>query len=104
LHLIDRWRLVGTVNSEEALHARLADGPSDRPFDPDIYRIISRFLQAGKIGIRVPARFLTLSGAPAAVPARPPALRNSSAMSVFSVFSAQSTAVAPLSLAMFGSA
>lgn len=53
IHLIDRWRLVDTVHSDEALHARLADGPSDGPFDPETYRIVSRFLQAGKIGIRV---------------------------------------------------
>ena len=52
IHLIDRWRLVGTVNNEDALHARLADGPTNRPYDPEAYRIISRVLQAGKVGIR----------------------------------------------------
>ena len=52
LHLIDRWRLVGTVGSEEELHAVLADGPSTGPFDPDVYRILSRFLQAGRLPLR----------------------------------------------------
>lgn len=52
LHLIDRWRLVGTLASEEELHARLAEGPSRAPFDPDVYRILSRFLPAGKLPLR----------------------------------------------------
>lgn len=52
IHLIDRWRLIGTVHSDEALRVRLDDGPSAQPFDPDTYRVITRFLQAGKIGIR----------------------------------------------------
>jgi DNA polymerase-3 subunit epsilon len=52
LHLIDRWRLVGTVHNEEALHARLADGPTGHSFDPEIYRTISRFLQAGTVRVR----------------------------------------------------
>lgn len=51
-HLIDRWRLVATVANEEALQARLAEGPTGQPFDPDTYRVIGRFLQAGKVGIR----------------------------------------------------
>ena len=52
LHLIDRWRLVGTEHCEEALQARLADGPSGHSFNPDIYRIINRFLQAGRMQVR----------------------------------------------------
>ncbi|WP_374683714.1 exonuclease domain-containing protein [Accumulibacter sp.] len=52
VHLVDRWRLVATVHSEEALQERLANGPSIQPFDPDIYRVIGRCLQTGKIGIR----------------------------------------------------
>lgn len=51
-HLVDRWRLVATVHNEEALQARLADGPTGQAFDPDIYRVIGRFLHAGKIGLR----------------------------------------------------
>jgi len=52
VHLVDRWRLVATVHSEEALQERLANGPTRQPFDPDIYRVIGRYLHAGKIGIR----------------------------------------------------
>ncbi|WP_300318850.1 3'-5' exonuclease family protein [Accumulibacter sp.] len=52
IHLVDRWRLVGTVHDEVSLHARLAEGPTRRPFDPETYRAISRCLQAGKLGIR----------------------------------------------------
>ncbi|HRL77812.1 MAG TPA: exonuclease domain-containing protein [Candidatus Accumulibacter phosphatis] len=52
IHLIDRWRLLGTVRSEEALQALLAAGPSQQDFDPDIYRIISRFLNSGKVAVR----------------------------------------------------
>lgn len=52
IHLVDRWRHMGTVHTQEALQARLDDGPTGQPFDPDTYRIISRFLQTGKIGIR----------------------------------------------------
>jgi hypothetical protein len=50
--LIDRWRLVGTEHSEEELLARLADGTTGYSFDPDIYRIINRFLQAGRVQVR----------------------------------------------------
>ncbi|KFB69242.1 MAG: Excinuclease cho [Candidatus Accumulibacter vicinus] len=52
LHLIDRWRLLGTLHSEEALQVRLADGPTASPFDPDIYRLIHKVLQAGKLRVR----------------------------------------------------
>jgi DNA polymerase-3 subunit epsilon len=52
LHLIDRWCLVATVHSEEALQARLAEGPARLLFDPEIYRILNRCLQAGKLPVR----------------------------------------------------
>ncbi len=51
-HLIDRWRLLGTLHSEQDVHAHLAHGPSTQRFDPDLYRIIKRFLQAGKLRVR----------------------------------------------------
>jgi hypothetical protein len=102
-HLIDRWRLLGTLHSEEDAAGALADGPSRQRFDPDIYRIIKRFLQAGKLRVR-PLPPFSLERSATGLPARPPALRTRSAMSVLSVFSAQSMAVAPRSLARFGSA
>ena len=53
IHLIDRWRHIGTARCEEALQAHLVDGPHwRRRFDPEIYRILSRALQAGKVRIR----------------------------------------------------
>jgi DNA polymerase-3 subunit epsilon len=51
-HLVDRWRLVATLHSEEALQACLAHGPTARDFDPAIYRIVNKFLQAGKVRVR----------------------------------------------------
>ncbi len=52
LHLIDRWRLLGTLHSEEAVQACLGDGPTASRFDPDIYRLIDKVLQAGKLRVR----------------------------------------------------
>lgn len=49
-HLVDRWRYLGTVHNEQALHERL-EGRTDPAFDPDIYRILSKFLQAGKLRV-----------------------------------------------------
>jgi DNA polymerase-3 subunit epsilon len=49
-HLVDRWRYLGTVHNEQALHERL-DGRIEAAFDPDIYRIINKFLQAGKLRV-----------------------------------------------------
>ncbi len=49
-HLIDRWRYLGTAQDEAALDA-LLDGARDSAFDPDVYRAISKFLQAGKIRV-----------------------------------------------------
>lgn len=60
IHLIDRWRHLATVSSEEALQAILAEGNGGyRRFDPDVYRIIRRALQAGKVGIRPLPTFST---------------------------------------------
>ena len=52
IHLIDRWRLLGTVQNEAELQALLAAGPSQEDFDPEVYRIVSRFLSAGKVLVR----------------------------------------------------
>jgi len=49
-HLVDRWRYLGTAHNELAL-AECLEGAADAPFDPDIYRIIHKFLQAGKVRI-----------------------------------------------------
>jgi DNA polymerase-3 subunit epsilon len=43
LHVLARWRYLGTVRDADA-----ADGldPEAVPFDPDVYRILKRFLAA----------------------------------------------------------
>ena len=52
MHLIDRWRLLGTVQNEADLQELLAAGPSQEEFDPEVYRIVSRFLNLGKVVVR----------------------------------------------------
>ena len=49
-HLVDNWRYLGTVHSEAALH-ELLEERSDDSFDPDVYRIINKFLKTGKIRV-----------------------------------------------------
>jgi len=49
-HLIDDWRYLGTVHDEAALYEQLGNR-RDTPFDPELYRIVSRFLKAGKIRV-----------------------------------------------------
>jgi DNA polymerase-3 subunit epsilon len=46
LHVIDRWRHVGSATSEEELKS-LASTRTDGGFDPDMYRIVSRWLERG---------------------------------------------------------
>lgn len=55
-HLIDRWRFLGTVHNEEALHSCL-ENRVEQSFDQDIYRIVNKFLSAGKIRV-LPLRAL----------------------------------------------
>jgi len=50
-HLVNRWRYLGTVHNEQALVEHL-DGAGEMPFDADIYRILNKFLQAGKVQVR----------------------------------------------------
>ncbi|MBK8893133.1 MAG: 3'-5' exoribonuclease [Propionivibrio sp.] len=49
-HLISCWRHLGTVHDEAALHD-LLEIRSESRFDPDIYRIINKFLKAGKVRV-----------------------------------------------------
>lgn len=49
-HLVDRWRYLGTVHSEQALHERL-ETAAEAIFDPDIYRILNKALLAGKVRV-----------------------------------------------------
>lgn len=50
-HLVDRWRYLGTAHNEQALSDRLEGGAARTPFDPDIYRLLNKFIQAGKVRI-----------------------------------------------------
>lgn len=60
IHLFDDWRYLGTVSDEAALHDVL-HVRQDLPFDPEIYRIANRFLNAGKLRI-LPITSLPLVG------------------------------------------
>jgi DNA polymerase-3 subunit epsilon len=44
LHVIDRWRHLGTATDEDGICA-LLDRAGDAGFDPDAYRIIARCLE-----------------------------------------------------------
>ena len=53
-HLVDRWRYLGCAHNEAALHELLETRSEDRDeigFDPDIYRLINKFLRAGKLSV-----------------------------------------------------
>jgi DNA polymerase-3 subunit epsilon len=50
-HLVDRWRYLGTVHNEQVLAERL-EGRIEAAFDPDIYRIMNKFLQTGKLRVQ----------------------------------------------------
>jgi DNA polymerase-3 subunit epsilon len=50
-HLVDHWRYLGTVHDEAALHTLLENRASEMVFDPDHYRIINKFLKAGKVRV-----------------------------------------------------
>ena len=54
-HVINRWRHLGTAHDDASVH-ELLESRSESAFDPDIYRIINRFLKAGKLRVlRLPA-------------------------------------------------
>lgn len=63
LHVLDQWCHLGTVRSEEELHA-LQDGAPRPLFDFDTYKILSRYLLSGKNRPEIVP--LTTAAAPAA--------------------------------------
>lgn len=63
LHVLDQWCHLGTVRSEEELHA-LQDGVPPPLFDFDTYKILSRYLLGGKNRPEIVP--LTATAAPAA--------------------------------------
>ncbi|MBK1678990.1 hypothetical protein CKO20_01165 [Rhodocyclus tenuis] len=52
-HLVDRWRLLATVQTRSALAESLERAQQgvavSPPFDPEIYRLFNRFLSSGKV-------------------------------------------------------
>lgn len=52
IHLFDHWCYLGTVKSEEELHARL-DSRLEPVFDLDTYKILTRFLDKRRHGLQV---------------------------------------------------
>ena len=50
-HLVSFWRYLGTVHNAAALH-ELLETRNETQFDPDIYRIINKFLKAGKLRVQ----------------------------------------------------
>lgn len=51
-HLVDHWRYLGSVHDEAALHERLENlDKNESGFDPDVYRLINKFLRAGKLRV-----------------------------------------------------
>ena len=61
-HLVDRWRYLGCAHDEASLHELLENrGQNETGFDPDCYRLINKFLRAGKL------RVLALPPAPSSL-------------------------------------
>ena len=49
-HLVNSWRYLGTVHDEMALN-ELLKTRNENQFDPDTYRIINKFIKAGKVRV-----------------------------------------------------
>ncbi len=54
VHLFDRWRYLGTAHDQAGIDTLLSAPPCPG-FDAEIYRLASRFVQAGKVRIVDPA-------------------------------------------------
>ena len=51
-HLVDRWRYLGCAHDEASLQELLENRSQDEiGFDPDLYRLINKFLRAGKLRV-----------------------------------------------------
>ena len=59
-HLVDGWRLLATVHGEAALNDQLEQQsaaaqngatPSGAGFDPDLYRLLGKFIASGKVRV-----------------------------------------------------
>jgi DNA polymerase-3 subunit epsilon len=53
LHVVDRWRYLGTARSEDEVPALLEDARrAAARFDPDQYKVLARFLRARRARVR----------------------------------------------------
>ena len=55
-HIFDSWHYLGTTHSEDALNSLLEnrDTYASEKFDADIYRLINKTLNAGKMKVIFP--------------------------------------------------
>lgn len=49
-HIVNRWRYLGVARSESAV-AEILNQQGGQEFDPEIYRVTSKYMKAGKIRI-----------------------------------------------------
>ena len=49
-HLVDQWRYLGSAHNDQQIE-EILDNRVDSTFDADIYRIVNKFLKAGKIRV-----------------------------------------------------
>lgn len=57
VHVVQGWRWLGTVNSDEGLRTLLEDGSA--AFDPELYRILEKAVRQGKLPVRTLVGFST---------------------------------------------
>lgn len=50
-HVVDRWRHLGLARSDEAL-AEIVAAKDEAPFDPDVYRLLLKYLQSSGLRVR----------------------------------------------------
>ena len=49
-HVVDQWRYLGSAHNDQQIE-EILDNRVDSTFDADIYRIVNKFLKAGKIRV-----------------------------------------------------
>ena len=49
-HLVDQWRYLGSAHNDQQIE-EILDNRVDSTFDADIYRVVNKFLKAGKIRV-----------------------------------------------------
>ncbi|MFC5301128.1 3'-5' exonuclease family protein [Azospira restricta] len=62
-HVVDRWRYRGLARNDETLR-ELAESAEELPFDPDVYRVLLKYIQGNSL------RVVTLPAGSSPAPAR----------------------------------